>query len=134
MKFMCFSSTLSYPHAEFLNLHSPHTRTKYNLHPPRSKFNSHPPCKCGYPQPVQVNPLCRTLHPIESGLNKLISKATSLDTLFDWQCMTCFPFSVVSLVFQPQCCIALSCHRESRTDDPPHNSNNRVFPTRLGRL
>ena len=33
MKFMCFGSTLSYPHKEFLNLRLPSTRTKYNPHP-----------------------------------------------------------------------------------------------------
>jgi len=43
MKFMCFGSTLSYPHKEFLI-------------PPRTKFNPHPHRKCGYPQPARVNP------------------------------------------------------------------------------
>ena len=57
IKFMCFGSTPSYPHKEFLNLRPPCIRTKYNPHPPRSKFNPHakqcgfphPPRKCGYP-------------------------------------------------------------------------------------
>jgi len=40
---MCFSSTLSYLHKEFLKPRPPRTRTNYNPHPPRSKFNPHPP-------------------------------------------------------------------------------------------
>jgi len=63
---MCFGSTLSYPHKEFLNPRPPRTRSKYNPHPPRSRFNahphakqcgfSHPPRKCRYPQLARVNP------------------------------------------------------------------------------
>jgi len=64
IKFMCFGSTLSYPHKEFFNPRPP--RTKYNPLLPRSKFNPHPhakqcrlpypPRKCGYPEPARVNP------------------------------------------------------------------------------
>jgi len=51
----------------------------------------------------------------------------------------CVSFSFMCLwvctqLLQPQCCIAWATERESQTYDPPHNSNNRVFPTRLGRL
>jgi len=38
VKFMCFGSTLSYPHKEFLNPCLPHTRTKHN--PPHSTASS----------------------------------------------------------------------------------------------
>ena len=43
IKFMCFGSTLKYPHKEFLIPRPPRTRTKYNPLPPRSKFNTRPP-------------------------------------------------------------------------------------------
>jgi len=44
IKFMCFGSTLSYPHSTL-------------SYPQKKEFlNPHPPCKCGYPQPARVNP------------------------------------------------------------------------------
>jgi len=50
IKFMCFGSTLIYPHKEFLNPRPPCTRTKHDPLPPRSKFNPHPHAKqCGFP-------------------------------------------------------------------------------------
>jgi len=37
---MCFGSTLSYPHKEFLNPRPHRTRTKYNPLPPRTRTHS----------------------------------------------------------------------------------------------
>jgi len=54
MKFMCFGSTLSYTHKQFLNTSPPRTRSKYNQLPPRSKFNPHQHAKqCGFPHPAR---------------------------------------------------------------------------------
>jgi len=39
IKFMCFGSTLIYPHKEFLIPRPSRNSTKYNPLPPRSKFN-----------------------------------------------------------------------------------------------
>jgi len=48
IKFMCFDSTLIYPHEEFLIPLPPRTRSKFNPHPHAKQ--------CGYPQPALVNP------------------------------------------------------------------------------
>jgi len=49
IKFMCFGSTLIYPHEEFLIPRPSRTRSKFNPRPPRSKFNPHAK-QCGFPQ------------------------------------------------------------------------------------
>jgi len=55
IEFMCFGSTLIYPHKEFLIPRLP--RSKFNPHPHVKQCGlSHPPRKCGYPQPTWVNP------------------------------------------------------------------------------
>jgi len=57
IKFMCFGSTLSYPHKEFLIPRPPRTRSKFNPHPHRTRTQSSAGSrKCGYPQPARVNP------------------------------------------------------------------------------
>jgi len=72
MKFMCFGSTLSYPHKEILNPCPP--RTKYDLllsHPAASStYPAHKAVRVPTPalqmrvvylQPARVNPLCAGL-------------------------------------------------------------------------
>jgi len=52
IKFMCFGSTLSYPHKELLVPRWPSTCTKYNPLPPRNKFNPRPPARVAVQVPA----------------------------------------------------------------------------------
>jgi len=56
---------------------------------------------------------------------------------YDWnfcnlpRCIHLYP-NLNESVLQPHCCVARSQQSDSRTDDPPRNSKNRVFPSRPG--
>jgi len=80
IKLMCFGSTLSNPHKEFLNPCP--ARTKHNPLPPRPAASSTrtrrariavrvsaPAPQCRYPQPARVNPLRAGLYCSKHTLN-----------------------------------------------------------------